>query len=82
MGPATVLPAHGPVLPALDAAVRTYRTHRLDRLAHISAALIQLGPDAAVREVTDAVYADTAPSVRRAAEKSVAAQLEYLRSPI
>ncbi|RJU02365.1 MBL fold metallo-hydrolase [Arthrobacter frigidicola] len=79
LGPATVLPAHGPVLPALDAVVRAYRAHRLDRLAQVRSAVTGLGPDAGVREVTDVVYADADPSVRRAAESSVAAQLEYLR---
>ena len=79
LGPAAVLPAHGPVLPALDAVVRAYRDHRLDRLAQIRTALAGLGPDAAVGEVTSVVYADVDPSVRRAAENSVAAQLEYLR---
>lgn len=79
LGPATVLPAHGPVLPALDAVVRAYRRHRLDRLAQVRSAVAQLGPDAGVRQVTDVVYADADPSVRRAAESSVAAQLEYLR---
>lgn len=79
LGPATVLPAHGPVLPALDAVVRAYRDHRLDRLAQIRAALAGLGPDAGVVAVTSVVYADVDPSVRRAAENSVAAQLEYLR---
>jgi glyoxylase-like metal-dependent hydrolase (beta-lactamase superfamily II) len=80
LGPATVLPAHGPALPALDAVVRAYRSHRLDRLAQVRSAVSELGRDAGVREVTDVVYADADPSVRRAAESSVAAQLEYLRS--
>jgi glyoxylase-like metal-dependent hydrolase (beta-lactamase superfamily II) len=80
LGPATVLPAHGPVLPALDAVVRAYRDHRLDRLAQIRAALSDLGGDAGVAEVTNVVYSDVNPSVRRAAENSVAAQLEYLRT--
>lgn len=80
LGPATVLPAHGPVLPALDAVVRAYRDHRLDRLSQIRTALAGLGSDAGVSEVTSAVYADVDPSVRRAAENSVAAQLQYLRS--
>jgi glyoxylase-like metal-dependent hydrolase (beta-lactamase superfamily II) len=79
LGPATVLPGHGPVLPALDAVVRTYRDHRFERLAQIRTALGALGPGAGVGEVTDAVYSDVAPAVRRAAENSVAAQLEYLR---
>ncbi|MEN8582059.1 MBL fold metallo-hydrolase [Burkholderia sp. RS01] len=80
LGPATVLPAHGPVLPALDAVVRAYRDHRLDRLAQIRAALSDLGGDPGVTEVTNVVYSDVDPSVRRAAENSVAAQLEYLRT--
>ncbi|UUL75076.1 MBL fold metallo-hydrolase [Pseudarthrobacter sp. Fe7] len=79
LGAPTVLPAHGPVLPSLAAVVRDYRTHREERLAQIRAALRRLGPDASVGEVADAVYADVGPSVRRAAELSVAAQLTYLR---
>lgn len=79
LGHATVLPAHGPVLPSVAGTTRAYRTHRLDRLAQIRAALDRLGGDATVGDVTDAVYSDVDPSVRRAAETSVAAQLEYLR---
>ncbi|MBT2531686.1 MBL fold metallo-hydrolase [Arthrobacter sp. ISL-48] len=79
LGPATVLPAHGPVLPSLDAVTRAYRDHRQERLAQIREALERLGRSAGVPEVTDAVYADVGPSVRRAAETSVAAQLDYLR---
>jgi hypothetical protein len=60
--------------------VRSYREHRQERLAQIRAALEVLGADASVGEVTDAVYADVEPAVRPAAEQSVAAQLEYLRS--
>jgi hypothetical protein len=59
--------------------VRAYRAHRLERLAQIRAALEVLGTEAGVREVTDRVYADVDPAVRRAAENSVAAQLDYLR---
>lgn len=79
VGPAVVLPAHGPVLPSLVDIVRAYRSHRLERLAQIRAVLDGLGRDAAVGEVTDAVYSDVDRSVRRAAETSVAAQLDYLR---
>ncbi|MCY1674435.1 MBL fold metallo-hydrolase [Pseudarthrobacter sp. SL88] len=79
MGPATVLPAHGPVLPALAEVVRGYRTHRHERLARIREALDRLGRDASVGDVADAVYSDVGPSVRRAAEMSVAGQLHYLR---
>ncbi|MBG6216179.1 glyoxylase-like metal-dependent hydrolase (beta-lactamase superfamily II) [Arthrobacter sp. CAN_A6] len=80
LGPATVLPAHGPVLQALDTTVRAYRLHRLDRLDQIRSALTQLEPGAGIPQVTDVVYSDADPSVRRAAERSVGAQLEYLRS--
>jgi glyoxylase-like metal-dependent hydrolase (beta-lactamase superfamily II) len=80
LGPATVLPAHGPVLPALDTVARAYRNHRQERLAQIRAALELLGRDAGPEAVTDVVYADVGPAVRRAAELSVAAQLAYLRS--
>lgn len=79
LGPATVLPAHGPVLPSLEAVTRAYREHRHERLGQIREALEHLGPDATVPAVADAVYADVEPSVRRAAEMSVAAQLDYLR---
>lgn len=79
LGRATVLPAHGPVLPSLAAITRAYREHRHERLAQIRAALVRLGGDASVADVADAVYADVEPSVRRAAEMSVAAQLDYLR---
>ncbi|MFB8368393.1 MBL fold metallo-hydrolase [Pseudarthrobacter sp. NPDC055928] len=79
LGAATVLPAHGPVLPSLEAIVRDYRGHRHERLDQIRAALDRLGRNAAVSDVADAVYSDVGPSVRRAAEMSVAAQLDYLR---
>ena len=79
LGGAAVLPAHGPVLPSLETITRAYRAHRLERLEQIREALEGLGRDAAVAAVTDAVYADVDPSVRRAAEMSVAAQLDYLR---
>jgi glyoxylase-like metal-dependent hydrolase (beta-lactamase superfamily II) len=80
LGPATVLPAHGPMLPALDKIVRAYRDHRQDRLAQIRSALAALGAGAEVTDVADAVYAAVDPAVRPAAELSVAAQLHYLRS--
>ncbi|NUT70187.1 MBL fold metallo-hydrolase [Pseudarthrobacter sp. C4D7] len=79
LGPAWVLPAHGPVLASLESAARGYRSHREERLGQIRTALDRLGRDATVGEVADAVYAGVGPSVRRAAELSVAAQLTYLR---
>lgn len=79
LGPATVLPAHGPVLPSVAAAAAAYREHRQGRLVQVRAALQRLGRDATAGAVADAVYADVDRSVRRAAELSVAAQLHYLR---
>lgn len=79
LGPAVVLPAHGPVLPSLAAIVQAYRRHRLERLAQVRAALLALGPAATAGEIARMVYPDVVPSVRRAAEASVAAQLDYLR---
>jgi glyoxylase-like metal-dependent hydrolase (beta-lactamase superfamily II) len=84
LGPATVLPAHGPVLPDLAALCDAYLAHRRERLDQVRAALAELGPgldDAAtLTQVTDRVYAETDAAVRFAAEASVASQLAYLRS--
>lgn len=82
LGSATVLPAHGPILPDLVDITRAYRKHRLERLDQVRAALLALGLSAEradVGSVTDRVYAEVDPSVRRAAEQSVAAQLHFLR---
>lgn len=80
LGPRFVLPAHGPTLPDLAAACGRYLAHRRLRLAAVRSALAALGADASVSAVTDAVYTDIDPSVRFAAEHSVAAQLDYLRA--
>lgn len=82
-GAATVLPAHGPLLPDLAEVCARYAAHRRDRLASIRAVLADLGiapsaDPATVAAVVDAVYADIAPVVRFAAEASTLAQLEYL----
>ncbi|GAB3616460.1 MBL fold metallo-hydrolase [Okibacterium endophyticum] len=79
LGPATVLPAHGPVLPDLVTACDGYITHRERRLGEVRRALEQLGPNAGVEEITDVIYAHTDAAVRFAAEASVRAQLDYLR---
>ena len=79
LGSAAVLPAHGPTLPSLADVARAYRSHRLERLAQVRAALARLGAEASAGDVADVVYADVDPSVRRAAETSVSAQLHYLR---
>lgn len=78
LGPLTVLPAHGPMLPDLEAACEGYLAHRRARLDQVRSARSQLGPDATVSAVTDVVYTDIDPAVRFAAEYSVEAQLAYL----
>ncbi|GAA1343281.1 MBL fold metallo-hydrolase [Arthrobacter roseus] len=80
LGPATVLPAHGPILPDLSAVAEAYLEHRSQRLTQVRAALQELGPEATVEQVADHVYGDVDPLVRGAAEASVGAQLDYLRS--
>ncbi len=81
LGARFVLPAHGPALPDLAGTAAHYLAHRQQRLDQIRSALEVLGPDAEVGAVTDLVYGDIDPSVRFAAEHSVAAQLDYLRGP-
>lgn len=83
------LPGHGPVIPDLGAAVRTYREHRLERLNQVRSALATLRaelpgaetplPDPLLDAVTTAVYTDVERSVLGAARSSVRAQLEFLR---
>lgn len=80
LGNATVLPAHGPVLPEVAAVCHEYIDHRQQRLEQIRRALQTLGPDAPAGDVVDVVYADVDASVRGAALKSVEAQLDYLRN--
>lgn len=79
LGPAAVLPAHGPVLPDLAEACQRYREHRHHRLEEIRGALAEIGAEASVEEVASVVYRGIEPALRGAAEKSVRAQLEYLR---
>jgi glyoxylase-like metal-dependent hydrolase (beta-lactamase superfamily II) len=85
--PVRGLPGHGPVVADLGAVVREYRAHRHERLAQVRAAVAALGatlpageevPAGLADAVVDAVYADVADAVRRAARQSVVAQLEYL----
>lgn len=82
LGPVPVLPGHGPVRPDLAAVADEYLTHRRQRLDQVRAVLARVGADATVTEVTDAVYDFLDPddhTLRGAAERSVAAQLDHLR---
>jgi glyoxylase-like metal-dependent hydrolase (beta-lactamase superfamily II) len=79
LGDATVLPGHGPELPRAGEVASAYLAHREQRLAQVRAALAELGPDAEPRAVLERVYADVDEALWPAAEKSVRAQLAYLR---
>ena len=83
LGPARVLPGHGPDLSDLDAVVARYLTHRQERLRQVRAALDDLGlaPDpASAGPVVRLVYAEVARELWPAAEQSVRAQLAHLRA--
>jgi glyoxylase-like metal-dependent hydrolase (beta-lactamase superfamily II) len=80
LGPATVLPGHGPELEQAGAAAEFYLAHREERLNQVRAALERLGPDVTARQIVEDVYADVDPNVWWAAELSVRAQLDYLRA--
>lgn len=75
-----VLPGHGPELPDAGDVARAYLAHREQRLDQVRAALAELGPDATPMQVVEVVYVDVDRALWPAAELSVRAQLEYLRS--
>jgi len=70
-------PAHGPVLCDVPSVVGFYRSHRLERLEQVRAAVA--AGDVTARQVVERVYAEVDTSLWWAAERSVEAQLEYLR---
>ncbi|MDN5806296.1 MAG: MBL fold metallo-hydrolase [Brevibacterium sp.] len=72
----TIEPAHGPSIDSPAQVLEHYRSHRLERIEQVRAALSQGATSAA--EVCDIVYHDVDPSVRGAAEQIVRAQLSYL----
>lgn len=69
-------PAHGPSIESPAKVLEYYRSHRLERIEQVRAALSQGATTAS--EVCDVVYHDVDPSVRGAAEQIVRAQLNYL----
>jgi glyoxylase-like metal-dependent hydrolase (beta-lactamase superfamily II) len=73
-----ILPGHGPVIDQAGPVLDYYLEHRQERLDQVRAAL-----DAGAttpREVVEHVYTDVDQSLWPAAELSVKAQLDYLRS--
>ncbi|WP_375497711.1 MBL fold metallo-hydrolase [uncultured Jatrophihabitans sp.] len=79
LGPARVLPGHGPELDSVADVAAAYLAHRQQRLEQVRSALDRLGPAATPRAIVEDVYADVDQAVWWAAELSVAAQLDYLR---
>jgi hypothetical protein len=75
-----VLPGHGPELGDLEAVAEMYLAHREDRLNQVRGALRELGDDATARQVVEHVYTDVDKKLWPAAEWSVQAQLDYLRT--
>jgi glyoxylase-like metal-dependent hydrolase (beta-lactamase superfamily II) len=76
-GVARLLPGHGPVIDDPAAVLTFYLNHREDRLNQVRAAIAEghTTPEAIVEHV----YADVPLSLRPAAERSVRAQLDYLK---
>jgi glyoxylase-like metal-dependent hydrolase (beta-lactamase superfamily II) len=80
VGHRTVLPGHGPDLADLEAVSEMYLAHREERLDQVRAALQELGDDATARQIVEHVYTDVDEKLWDAAEWSVQAQVDYLRS--
>ena len=80
LAPGILYPAHGPPLLDPAAAVGRYRAHRVARLQQVAEARRAL-PGASAEELVARVYGPGLhPSLRRAAEGSVRAMIEFLRS--
>lgn len=81
VGPARLLPGHGPDHADLQPVVAAYRKHRLQRLAQLRRHLLDNELDAALadaRVVAEAVYTDVDDELLEAATMSVRTQLAYL----
>jgi glyoxylase-like metal-dependent hydrolase (beta-lactamase superfamily II) len=86
----TIWPGHGPVIDDALGALDFYIAHRKERLDQVRDALrtlhaghrdgAPLDHEAMPRQIVESVYADVDPVLWGAAELSVRAQLEYLRS--
>lgn len=78
LGEALVLPGHGPVSETALERASAIVKHRRERLAQVR--LAWAGGAVTVREVVDAVYGQLDADLLPAAERNVAAQIEYLRT--
>jgi glyoxylase-like metal-dependent hydrolase (beta-lactamase superfamily II) len=78
---AAVWPGHGPVIEDALGVLDFYLAHRQERLEQVRDALAGLEEgDDLPRRVVESVYADVDPVLWGAAELSVRAQIDYLRS--
>ena len=80
LGRRRVLPGHGPDLDDVSAVAQMYLDHRRERLEQVRQAVQVLGDDATARQVVEYVYTDVDEKLWDAAEKSVGAQLDFLRA--
>lgn len=80
LGGRMVLPGHGPDLPDIGDVTAMYLAHRRERLDQVRQAVRVLGDDATARQIVEHVYTDVDDKLWDAAEKSVRAQLDYLRA--
>ncbi len=79
LGRRMLLPGHGPELADLSAVAGEYLAHRQQRLDQVRSALADLGEEASAHQIVEHVYTDVDQQLWDAAEKSVQAQLDYLR---
>lgn len=73
-----LLPGHGPDGENVAGYASWYIERRLQRLEQIRKAQSELGEDASIKELIDAVYDDVDPVLRGAAEQSTRVALRYL----
>lgn len=78
LGPAMLLPGHGPPVPDAEAKIRAYLTHRAMREEQILAAL-RSGP-ATAEAIVARLYADTPVALLPMAARNVRAHLEHLEN--
>ena len=75
LGPGTLYPAHGPIIPGGVAKLQQYLAHRQDREAKVLSALSAATGPAEPADLVPAVYADVEPALHGLAERSLLAHL-------
>ncbi|AWT25279.1 MULTISPECIES: MBL fold metallo-hydrolase [Corynebacterium] len=76
-----LLPGHGPDRADAAEVVEKYIDRREQRIAQVTAAVKELGEDATVGQIVDAIYTDVDPVLRSAAKQSTRVTLRYLGLP-